>query len=184
MHLVYAVKHDGRHKARLVAGGYLTDAPVDSVYAGVVSLRGLRMCIFIAELNDMEAYATDIGNAYLEATTQEKVCIKAGSEFGELEGHLLIIYKALYGLRSSRKEFGDLLALCLKELGFQQSRAEPEIFMRENNGLYEYVATYVDDLCLVMEDPKAFLEVLQSKPYNFKLKGLGPLSFHLGCGFR
>ena len=39
------------------------------------------MCIFLAELDDMEAYATDIGNAYLEATTQEKVCIKAGSEF-------------------------------------------------------------------------------------------------------
>ena len=61
----------------------------------------------------MEAFATDIGNAYLEAKTQEKVCIKAGPEFGELEGHLLIIYKALYGLRSSGKVFGDLLADCL-----------------------------------------------------------------------
>ena len=56
--------------------------------------------------------------------------------------------------------------------------------MRESGGLYEYVATYVDDLCLVMKDPEAFLKVLQSKPYNFKLKGLGPMSFHLGCGFR
>ena len=72
------------------------------------------MCIFLAELNNMEAYATDMGNSYLEATTQEKVCIKAGTKFRELEGHLLIIYKVLYGLRSSRKEFGDLLALCSK----------------------------------------------------------------------
>ena len=69
----------------------------------------------------MEAYATDIGSAYLEATTQEKVCIKAGPEFGEQAGHLLIIYKALYGLRSSGKEFGDLLASCLKDLGFKPS---------------------------------------------------------------
>ena len=59
------------------------------------------MCIFLTELNGMEAYATDIGNAYLEAKTEEKVCIRAGPEFGALEGHLLIIYKALYGLRSS-----------------------------------------------------------------------------------
>ena len=184
VHLIFDVKHDGRHKARLVAGGHLTDTPLSSVYAGVVSLRGLRMCIFLAELNGMEAYATDIGNAYLEATTQEKVCINAGSEFGALRGHLLIIYKALYGLRSSGKEFGDLLAHCLKELGFKQSRAESEIFMRENNGMYEYVATYVDDLCLVMKEPEAFLRVLQGDPYNFKLKGSGPMSFHLGCGFR
>jgi len=38
VHLVYAVKHDGRHKARLVAGGHLTDTPIDSVYSSVVSL--------------------------------------------------------------------------------------------------------------------------------------------------
>jgi hypothetical protein len=183
IHLVFAVKHDGRHKARMCADGNLTDVPANSVYAGVVSLRGLRMCIFIAELNGMEAYATDIGNAYLEALTQEKVCIKAGPEFGEREGHLLIIYKALYGLRSSGKEFGDLLATCLKELGFFQSLAEPEIFMRESEGIYEYVATYVDDLCLVMRNPEAFLTQLQAEPYNFKLKGSGPMSFHLGCGF-
>ena len=29
--LVYDVKHDGRHKARLVADGHLTDIPDDSV---------------------------------------------------------------------------------------------------------------------------------------------------------
>ena len=85
VHLVFACKHNGRHKARLVADGHLTDLPLNSVYAGVVSLRGLRLCILIAELNGLEAYATDIGNTYLEALTQEKVCIKAGPEFGDKE---------------------------------------------------------------------------------------------------
>jgi hypothetical protein len=56
VHLVYAVKHDGRHKARLCANGNLTDIPIDSVYSGVVSLRGLRMMIFLAELNKQELY--------------------------------------------------------------------------------------------------------------------------------
>jgi hypothetical protein len=55
--------------------------------------------------------------------------------------------------------------------------------MRENDGIYEYIATYVDDLCLVVRNPKEFLTILQSDPYNFKLKGSGPMSFHLGCGF-
>ncbi len=56
------------------------------------------MLLFIAELNQMEAWATDIGNAYLEAKTLEKVYIIAGQEFGELAGHTLVIVKALYGL--------------------------------------------------------------------------------------
>jgi hypothetical protein len=48
--------------------------------------------------------------------------------------------------------------------------------------LYEYVATYVDDLCLGMLDPKSFTDTLQKK-YNFKLKGMGPIDFHLGQSF-
>jgi hypothetical protein len=75
VHLVFDVKHDGRHKARLVADGHLTDIPVDSVYSGVVSLRGFRLVIFLAELNGIETWATDVGNAYLEAKTTEKVYI-------------------------------------------------------------------------------------------------------------
>jgi hypothetical protein len=40
-HLVYDCKHDGRHKAWMVADGHLTDIPLESVYSGVISLRGL-----------------------------------------------------------------------------------------------------------------------------------------------
>ena len=76
-------------------------------------LRGLRTCVLIGELDGMVPWATDIGNAYLEAVTSEKVCIRAGPEFGELEGHLLIIYKVLYRLRLSGKLFGQLLQKCL-----------------------------------------------------------------------
>ena len=57
VHFVFAVKHDGRHKARLVADGHLTETPIDSVYSGVVSLHSLRIVIFLAELNRMELVA-------------------------------------------------------------------------------------------------------------------------------
>jgi hypothetical protein len=65
VHLIFTVKHDGRHKSRLVADGHLTDVPVDSVYSGVVSLRGLRLLVFLAELNGLDTWATDIGNMAL-----------------------------------------------------------------------------------------------------------------------
>ena len=50
LHFVYDVKHDGRFKARVVAGGHLTETPVESIYSGVVSLRGIRIVTLIAEL--------------------------------------------------------------------------------------------------------------------------------------
>ena len=33
-----------------------------------------------------------------------------------------------------------------------------------------------------MKDPQAFCDTLKEK-YNLKLKGVGPLSYHLGCGY-
>ena len=47
VHLVFAVKFDGRHKARLVADGHLTPEPIENIYSGVVSLRNLRLVIFL-----------------------------------------------------------------------------------------------------------------------------------------
>ena len=57
---MFDVKHDGRHKARYVAGGHLMDAPLDSIYSGVVSLRSLQLVIFLAELNGLQLYAVDV----------------------------------------------------------------------------------------------------------------------------
>ena len=182
VHLIFDVKHDGRHKARLVAGGHLTEVPLESVYSGVVSLRGLRMFLFIAELNNLQVWGTDITSAYLEAFTDEKVCIIAGPEFGKLEGHLLVICKALYGLRSSGARWHERLADCLRNEGFLPCCAEPDIWMRPSDGVYEYISVYVDDLAIAMHNPSEFTNVLSSK-YNFSMKETGPLKFHLGADF-
>ena len=99
VHLVFAVKFDGRHKARLVADGHLIPEPIENIYSGVVSLRNLRLVIFQGKLNHLDLWGADIGNAYLEASTDEKLYIVAGPEFQELEGYILISLKALYGLK-------------------------------------------------------------------------------------
>ena len=48
------------------------NASLDSVYYGVVSLRGLRMMIFLDELDKLYTCATDICNVYLEEKKLEQ----------------------------------------------------------------------------------------------------------------
>ena len=48
---------------------------------------------------------------------------------------------------------------------------------------YEYIAVYVDDLAIAAKDPQAFCNELK-KSYNLKLKGVGPLEYHLGCTYK
>jgi Reverse transcriptase (RNA-dependent DNA polymerase) len=151
--MIYDVKHDGRHKARLAAGDHLIDPNTESVYSGVVSLLGIWLVTFFAELNALELWGADVGNAYLEALIKEKVNIIGGPELGDLAGHTLLIFKALYGFQSSDLFWHQNFADVLHAMGFKQSKAETDIWMRENNGLYDYIAVYVDDLLIAASDP-------------------------------
>jgi hypothetical protein len=98
VHFVFNVRNDGWYKAQLVADRHLTVVIHESVYSGVISLRGFRLVVFMAELIKLEFCATDIGNTHLEALTEEKVYIIAGPDICELEVHALVKSKALYGL--------------------------------------------------------------------------------------
>ena len=57
--------------------------------------------------------------------------------------------------------FNQLLAECLEGLGFTRSFSDESIFMRPSScgTVYEYVATYVDDLCIYAKEPKV-LEII------------------------
>ena len=178
------MKHDGRHKTRLVAHGSLTSEPVENIYSGVVSLRHLRLVIFLGELNNLEVWGADIGNEYLEAYTQENLFIIAGPEFEELEGFILIFNKALYGLKSSGKRWAERFYDIIKDMGFMPSKADPCIWMRENTNLkcYEYLATCIDDICIADQDPGMIIQTLK-EDYKLKVKGDGPLSHHLGADY-
>ena len=178
VHFVYAVKHAGKFKARPVADGHLTKEPV-------VSLRSLRMVVFLSQLNDFEIWGADVGNAYLEAYTDQNLCIIVGPEFKELQVHLLIMIKTLHGTRSGGARCHDRLSDILQELKFKPSKADPDVWMRPEPGgtCYEYIAVYVDDMAIAAKDPQTFCNELKKK-YNLKLKGVGPLEYHLGCTYK
>ena len=55
----------------------------------------------------------------LKPTLMKKLSIIAGPEFKELQGHLLIMIKALYGTRSGGARWHDRLFDILQELKFQ-----------------------------------------------------------------
>jgi hypothetical protein len=107
----------------------------------------------------------------------------AGPEFGEHQGHTMVLIKAVYGLKSSGARWHDRLFDVLMDMGFTPSKAEADIWMRDCGDHYEYIACYVDDLMIVSKNPQTIIDSLQAKPHSFKLKGTGPCTFHLGCDF-
>ena len=182
-HFVFDIKQSGKHKARFVASGHMMNPAKDSIYSGVVGLRSLCIISFLAELNGLELMAADVGNAYLEARTKEKVCFIAGPEFNALAGHTFVIHKALYGLRSSGARFHEKFANTLSELGFRPTYADPDVWIHDARDVYEFVCVYVDNLLAAMKNPKEFMDKLQADPYSYKLKGVEEPKYHLGGDF-
>ena len=70
-------------------------------------------------------------------------------------------------------------------MDFKPSKGDPDVWMRLNkeHDVYEYIAVYVDDLAIVLKNPESFCKILKEK-YNYKLKGTGPIEYHLGMDFK
>ena len=107
----------------------------------------------------------------------------AGPEFGPSQCHNLIIVKALCELRTSGLRWHESLADCLRCMGFEQCNMEPNAWLcPHEEDHYECITICVDDLLITHKDPKSTTHVLTIKHY-FKLKGMGPISYHLDYYF-
>ena len=185
-HMIFDVKigENFRRKARLVAGGHTTDAPATLTYSSVVSRDSVRIALTIAALNGLEVMACDIQNAYLTADCRVKIWTRAGPEFGSESGTIMLIRKALYGLKSSGAAYRAHLAETLYDIGFVPTRADPDIWRRhatKEDGFeyYEYVLCYVDDILAISHKAKNALKAVQAV---FKLKDdrIEPPDMYLG----
>ena len=132
-------------------------------------------------MNGLKLTSCDVGNAHPEAHTSEKVCVCAGPEFGPLEGHLLVIEKALCGPCTSGARFHAMFADALRLLGFAPVFADPSVWTRDAGDCCECVVACVDNTLTVLMDPDSFCKESNSGPWNHNLKNVEESKHHL-CG--
>ena len=173
-HMIFDIKmgENFRRKARMVAGGHQTSTPSTITYSSVVSRDSVRIALTIAALNNLQVLGCDIQNAYLTAKCREKIWTIAGPEFGSESGKIMLVVRALYGLKSSGAAFRALLAEVLHDMGYRPSYADPDVWMRPGIKpcgfeYWEYVLCYVDDVLSISDKPMSTMKQIQQK---FKLK--------------
>ena len=72
----------------------------------------------------------------------------------------------------------------MRDTKFSPSKADPCIWLRKAPNLtcYEYIALYVDDLCIAAEHLSTIINISKMK-YHIKVKGDGKLNYHLGADY-
>ena len=161
-HMIFDIKmgKNFRRKARLVVNRNETEAPVTLTCSSAVSRDSVRIASTIASLNHLEILACDIQNAYLTAACWGEIYVIAGPEFGSEKGHVMIVRKALYGLKTSGAAFRAHMAETLYDLEYKPSLADPDVWIRpavkpDGFKYYDMVLVYVDDILCISHDPKA-----------------------------
>ena len=185
-YMVFDVKMDFTRKARFVANGAKTKDLTTSTYAGVVSKETVRIAFTYAALNDLDIFAADIKNAYLQAPITEKYWTRCGPEFGpELEGSVAYIVRALYGTKCGGRDFRNHLRECMEMLGYESCLADPDLWIRKSStdeGIkyYEYMLLYTDDCLAISKTPlESLMEI--NKYFPMKPKSIGPPKIYLGA---
>ena len=101
------------------------------VYSSTVKSISIQLLHAISHRVGLKQLCGDIGNAFPNVYTEEKVfVIKVGPEFGKYDGQCIIIRKALYGLCSSGERFRAHLADPLRSFRFVQTRFDNDVWIR------------------------------------------------------
>ncbi len=164
--MIFDVKMEDFHrKARLVAGGHMTDVPPTITYASVVLRETVCVALTMAALNALKVMAANIMNAYITAPNKEKIWTLLGPEFGKDKGCKAIIVRALYCLKSAGAAFRSHLADCMRQLGYESNKADFDLWMKvctweTKHGpkkYYSYILVYVNHILCIHNDSDSIL---------------------------
>jgi len=172
-----------KHKARLVAGGFVQQEGIDydDAFAPVARMESVRVLLTLAAQEGWRVHHMDVKSAFLNGDLKEEVfeqqppgCTVAGEE-----GKVYRLHKALYGLRQAPRAWNAKVDNTLKALGFQQSAHDAAMYERGSGRTVLLVGVYVDDLIITgaAEDE---VEAFKAQMKIFDMSDLGALSFYLG----
>ena len=173
-------------KARIFANRAMADAPSSLTYYSVVSSDSGSVGLFIAELNDLDIMAWDVGDSYLNEPCQENIWFAAGPEHGPGEtGNVVVVIRDLYGLNSSGASWRKMFAETLIHMEFVPTVADPNVYhiqaMTPNGeDYYELMVVYVDDVICCWHNPQLIMDALALK-YDLKYKLVGPPKIYFGA---
>ena len=165
LRMIFDVKVDLIRKSRLVIGGHVVNSSGHNLYASIIKSVSARILMKIAAANHLDVMTGDIGNAYLNVNAEEKFYTNVSPDFELVgimdEGYLLEVIKALYGLPTFDNRWHAHLSHTLREIGFNPTRFDLDVWIRGCKGGYDYIGTHTDDVLFVAIEPNYIFEKLK-----------------------
>ena len=164
-------------KARIVVRGDLQTQWGDT-YAATLAARVFRALIAIATRFGLLMFQYDATNAFLNARIDRLVYVHTPEGFTDQLGKLLILKRALYGLKDAPTLWYKELTKSLAAIGLHQVPNTPCLFINDDL----IVFFYVDDIAVLVHPSKLaahkLFECELMKRYS--IRAMGQLQWFLG----
>jgi hypothetical protein len=186
---VFKIKKDEhgnvtKHKARLIAKGYVQHHGVDyeEVFAPVARMESVRVLLAVAAHRSWSVHHMDVKSAFLNGELVEEVYVQQPPGFiaAGHEGKVLKLHKALYGLKQAPRAWNSKMDSSLLALGFTRSECEHGLYTRGDNDKRLVVGIYVDDLIITGGSGGVISAFKEEMKTLFHMSDLGVLSYYLG----
>jgi hypothetical protein len=176
----YKFDEDGylyKFKARLCVRGDL-QAQYGDTYAATLAARTFRALIAISAAFGLIAYQYDAPNAFLNAEMTRKLYVRTPDGFKGEYGHLLLLRRALYGLKEAPMLWMEHLKNTLLKLGLKPVSGVPCLYTNDHLIIF----FYVDDIVILVHPSKlAHHKVFEQQLLEvYKLRCMGELKWFLG----
>ena len=176
----YKFDEDGyliKFKARLVVRGDLEAAYMDP-YAATLAAKHFRALVALAASFGLLMFQYDVNNAFLNAKVLRRLFVWTPEGFKSEHGKILLLLRALYGLREAPLLWYQELRNTLRKLGLQPVDNAPCVWTNK----HLIVFFYVDDIVILVHPSN--LHVHQQFEDDllkvYKIRKLGQLKWFLG----
>ena len=128
----------------------------------------------------MLIHQMDVVTAFLNGTLEEEIYMKQPEGYAK-PGEIYLVCKLkkfIYGLKQTSKCWYIEFKRFMNEIGFNESTADPCIFIKINNNI-SILAIYVDDLICLTDEQEEMINVKKKLEKRFKMKDTGELHYSL-----
>ena len=174
-----------KHRSRVCADGSRQQYGIDytDTYAPVISWTTVRILLILAVLLNLKTRQVDYVQAFPQATLpkEDNIFMEIPDGYtsdGETKRtKVLKLIKNIYGLKQAAFHWNELLRSGLEKLGFQQSKIDPCLFLKDKI----ICAIYVDDTIFLSESDEIIDKHISAlKALNFDLTDEGDIDAFLG----
>ena len=205
---VFDIKRDAngqiiRWKARLCAQGFTQEEGVDyfNTYSNTIRYETLRLILALAAIHNLQLSSIDIKTAYLNGFieddlniymtpprsfkfTPNQTCDAGKATFSDTfeydQQHVCLLKRSIYGLKQSGRRWELRFWDRLKELGGEQSKIDPCLWVVRTNKQLLMIGIYVDDVVFASNSPELRNSFVKDLTKSFNVSDQGPLTWIFG----